>query len=41
MDVALLSGLSRKTVERHRKYLLAMVLILTNDLPHLQTYLRP
>ena len=41
MAVALLSGLSRKTVERHRRYLLALVLILTNDLPHLQTYLRP
>ncbi|MGE5549714.1 MAG: RNA polymerase sigma-I factor [Bacteroidota bacterium] len=41
MEVAELSGLSRKTIERHRKYLLALVLVLLNDLPHLQGYLEP
>ncbi len=40
LEVAELSGLSRKTIERHRRYLLALVLVLVNDLPQLQTYLR-
>lgn len=32
-------GVSRKTIERHRKYIIAVALILIHDLPHLQAYL--
>ena len=35
-----LVGVSRKTLERQRKYIIALVLILTEDLPHLEAYLR-
>lgn len=41
LEVAGLSGLSRKTIERHRKYLLALVLVLTGDFPYLRGYLSP
>ena len=33
------SGMKRKTLERHRKYILAAALILLEDLPHLKSYL--
>ncbi|MCR5119937.1 MAG: RNA polymerase sigma-I factor [Lachnospiraceae bacterium] len=32
------SGVDRKTLERHRKYLIAVALILTGDLPHMAEY---
>ena len=32
------SGVDRKTLERHRKYLIAVALILTEDLPHMAEY---
>lgn len=32
-------GVSLKTVERHRRYILAMVLVLSLDFPYLQSYL--
>jgi len=35
-----LTGVSRKTLERQRKYIIALTLILTEDLPHLREYLR-
>lgn len=35
-----LTGLSRKTLERQRKYIIAVALILMEDLPHLKEYLR-
>ncbi len=35
-----LTGVSRKTLERQRKYIIASALILTEDLPHLEAYLR-
>ncbi|MGE5598688.1 MAG: RNA polymerase sigma-I factor [Bacteroidota bacterium] len=41
LEVAELSGLSRKTIERHRKYLIALILVMANDLPHLRNYLEP
>lgn len=34
-----LSPVSRKTLERHRKYIIALALILCGDFPHLQEYL--
>lgn len=33
-------GVSRKTIERHRKYILAMVILRNSDLPILQEYLK-
>ncbi|MCW1926762.1 RNA polymerase sigma-I factor [Bhargavaea beijingensis] len=33
-------GVSRKTIERHRKYILAMVILHNSDLPMLQEYLK-
>lgn len=33
-------GLSRKTLERQRKYIIAVTLILTEDLPQMEAYLR-
>lgn len=33
-------GISRKVVERHRKYIIAVAVILLSDLPYLQTYVR-
>lgn len=39
-DLAGLAGLSRKTLERQRKYIIAVALILTEDLPQLEAYLR-
>ncbi len=38
-EIADLSGLSRKTIERHRKYLLGLILALTSDLPIFHSYL--
>lgn len=38
-EAALISGLSRKTIERHRHYILAVILVLINDLPHMQSFL--
>jgi len=35
-----LTPVSRKTIERQRKYIIAIVVILTEDLPHLKEYLR-
>ena len=35
-----LVGVSRKTIERHRKYILAMVVLHHSDLPMLQEYLK-
>ena len=32
------SGVDRKTLERHRKYLIAVTLILSEDLPHMAEY---
>jgi RNA polymerase sigma factor len=32
-------GVSRRLIERHRTYILAVAVILLNDLPHLQEYL--
>lgn len=32
-------GISRKTIERHRKYIIAVAMILLHDLPYLQGYL--
>ena len=32
------SGVDRKTLERHRKYLIAVALILMEDLPHMAEY---
>ncbi len=34
------AGVSRKTLERQRKYIIAVALILAEDLPHLREYLR-
>lgn len=39
-ELVQLSGLSRKTIERHRHYLLSLILLLNHDLPHLQVYLQ-
>ncbi len=35
-----LTDVSRKTLERQRKYIIAVAIILTEDLPHLKEYLR-
>ncbi|WP_324717558.1 RNA polymerase sigma-I factor [Carboxydochorda subterranea] len=39
-DLEGLVGVSRKTLERQRKYIIALVLILSGDFPHLKEYLR-
>ncbi len=33
-----LPGVRRKTIERHRRYIIAVVLVLMHDLPHLREY---
>ncbi len=38
-ELAARSGLSRKTLERHRRYIVAVALILLEDLPYLRGYL--
>lgn len=38
-ELATLVGMSRKTLERQRKYIIAVALILTEDLPQLEAYL--
>ncbi|ALS29396.1 RNA polymerase sigma factor SigI [Paenibacillus sp. 32O-W] len=40
-ELAALSGVSRKTVERNRKYLIAVALIFDGKYPYLQAYLQP
>lgn len=35
------TGIPRKTMERHRKYIIAVVEILNGDYPHLADYLKP
>ena len=40
-ELALRSGVSRKLLERHRKYIIAAAEILTGDFPVLGEYLRP
>lgn len=37
-ELSKVSGVDRKTLERHRKYLIAVALILTGDLPHMAEY---
>jgi RNA polymerase sigma factor len=37
-ELAKSSGVDRKTLERHRKYLIAVALILMEDLPHMAEY---
>ncbi len=39
-ELEILVGLSRKTLERQRKYIIAVALILTEDMPHLEAYLK-
>lgn len=39
-ELEALVGLSRKTLERQRKYIIAIALILTEELPHLEAYLK-
>ena len=38
-EISAASGISRKTVDRYRKYLIMAVLILDGDYPHLSGYL--
>ena len=40
-ELALRSGVSKKLLERHRKYIIAATEILTGDYPVLGEYLRP
>jgi RNA polymerase sigma factor len=39
-ELGALTGVGRKTLERQRKYIIAVTLILTEDLPHLREYLK-
>lgn len=39
-ELATQTGLSRKTLERQRKYIIAVAIILVEDLPHLGEYLK-
>ncbi len=39
-ELGSLVGISRKTLERQRKYIIAVTLILTEDLPQLEAYLK-
>ncbi|PSR37407.1 MAG: RNA polymerase sigma-I factor [Sulfobacillus thermosulfidooxidans] len=39
-DLVLETGISRKVIERHRKYIIAITLILVSDWPYLQHYVR-
>ena len=39
-NIAEISGVSRKTIERHRKYIIAAAEILTGDYPELAEYMR-
>jgi RNA polymerase sigma factor len=36
-----LSWVARKTLERHRRYIIAVAVILMNDWPHLKEYVKP
>ena len=39
-ELAEASGVSKKKIERHRKYIMAVAELLTGDFPHLNEYLR-
>ena len=38
-ELTLLSAVSRKTLERNRKFIIAAAIIMQGDYPHLQAYL--
>lgn len=40
-EICAFSGMSRKTIERNRKYLIAIAVLLRGDYPFLQSYLKP
>ncbi|MFC4103288.1 RNA polymerase sigma factor SigI [Paenibacillus xanthanilyticus] len=39
-ELCLMAGVSRKTIERNRKYIIALALLRDGDFPHLQGYLQ-
>ncbi|MDK2815343.1 MAG: polymerase sigma factor, partial [Thermoanaerobacter sp.] len=40
-DLISILKVSRKTIEKHRKYIIALVIIISEDLPLLKQYISP